>query len=155
MNVPVVLSVARIHIDATGALAATLDGEPYAADRDLHRGDLQGVLANITAHVKAPVRVEVTEADGTTYCDIATPADQPSEADSAETTTEPANSGIHGAGFRPGERVAVAYVLAHETAADDGSAELRLPAAALARRRGALVLFGLDSRVATLLEEPA
>jgi hypothetical protein len=155
MNIPVVLSVARIDIDATGALAATLDGEPYAPDRDLHRGDLQALLADITEQVEAPVRVEVTEADGTTYCDIATPAATPSEPDSDETIVEPTSSGIHGAGFRPGERVAVAYVLAHETAADDGSAELRLPAAALARRRGALVLFGLDSRVATLLEEPA
>lgn len=155
MNIPVVLSVARFRIDATGSLAATLDGEPHAADRDLHRGDLQALLADITARVKTPVRVEVTEADGTTYCDIATPAAEPPACGRAETIAEPANPGIHGAGFLPGERVAVAYVLAHETAADDGTAELRLPAAALARRRGALVLFGLDSRVATLLEEPA
>lgn len=155
MNVPVVLPVARIRIDDAGLLDASLNGEPYAEGENLRRNDLQRLLADITGDLQMPVRVEVAEADGTTYCDIATPTVQSPEVEAIATGDEPMGAGVHGAGFRPGERVAVAYVVAHGTADAEGAAAMRLPAAALARRHGALLLFGLDSRVATLIGEPA
>lgn len=158
MNIPVVLPVARVRIDDAGELHITLEGEPRESAEHPRRRDLQRVLTDLTREVGTPVRVEVTEADGTTYCDIATPPEAPTAPtapdDAADTTAHP-GSGVHGVGFRPGERVAVAYVLLHQTADAEGAADLHLPAAALARRGGAMLLFGLDSHVATLIEAPS
>ncbi|MFT4011522.1 MAG: hypothetical protein QM655_15915 [Nocardioidaceae bacterium] len=154
MNIPVVLPVARVRVDDAGELHVTLDGEPHGQAEHPRRRDLQQVLADLTREVGTPVRVEVTEADGTTYCDIATPAEAPIGPDAAtDSTTQPC-SGVHGVGFQPGERVAVAYVLLQQTADAEGAAELHLPAA-LARRGGTILLFGLDSHVGTLIEAPA
>jgi hypothetical protein len=55
-------------------------------------------------------------------------------------------------GFRPGEEVAIAYVVARRTADEDGTAALRLPPALLATRRDGLVLLGLSSRVIAAVE---
>jgi hypothetical protein len=155
MNIPVVLPVARVRIDDTGELHVTLDGVPHDSVECPRRGDLHRVLTDLTREVGAPVRVEVTEADGTTYCDIATPVEAPTAPDDAADTTVQPGSGVRGEGFRPGERVAIAYVLLHQTADAEGAADLHLPAAALARRGGAMLLFGLDSHVATLIEAPS
>ena len=155
MNVPVVLPVARVRVDDAGELHVMLDGEPRESAERPRRRDLQRVLTDLTREIGSPVRVEVTEADGTTYCDIATPAEaSTAPSDAADTTAQP-GSGVHGEGFRPGERVAIAYVLLHQTADAEGAAALHLPAAALARRGGAMLLFGLDSHVATLIEAPS
>lgn len=152
MNIPVVLPVARVRIDDAGELHVTLDGEPHGPAEHPRRQDLQRVLADLTREVGTPIRIEVTEADGTTYCDIATPAEGPTAPYAATGTTTQPGAGVHGVGFRPGERVAVAYVLLHQTADAEGAADLHLPAAALARRGGAVLLFGLDSHVGTLIE---
>lgn len=155
MKVPVVLPVAQVRIDDAGILTVMLDGQPYAGGVQLQRRDLQQLLTDITSEVKVPVRVEVSEADGTTYCDIATPTDPSSGPPACEIAEQSAAAGVRGAGFQPGERVAIAYVLAHETADADGAAVVRLPVAVLARRQGAMLLFGCESRVATLIEDPA
>jgi len=155
VNVPVVLPVARIRIDDAGLLSVSLNDEPHAADETYRRADLQQLLADITNDIGSPIRVEVTESDGTKYVDIATPTDEPLSTDAADPGGEPESPGVRGTGFRPGERVAVAYVLLHETADSRGATTLRLPAAALGRRQGALLLFGLDSLVGTLIEHPA
>jgi hypothetical protein len=155
MNIPVVLPVARVRVDDAGELHVTLDGEPHDPAEHRGRRDLQQVLTDLTREVGTPVRIEVTEADGTTYCDIATPAEAPAVPDTvADSATQP-GAGVHGVGFQPGERVAVAYVLLQQTADAEGAAELNLPAAALARRRGVMLLFGLDSHVGTLVEAPS
>lgn len=155
MNIPVVLPVARVRVDDAGELHVTLDGEPYGPAEHPRRRDLQQVLSDLTREVGTPVRVEVTESDGTTYCDIATPTEEPTVPDAAAATTTQPGSGVRGEGFQPGERVAVAYVLLHQTADAEGAAALRLPAAALARRGGAMLLFGLDSHVGTIIEAPS
>lgn len=155
MNIPVVLPVARVRVDDSGQLHVTLDGEPHDPAEPLRRRDLQRALTGLTREVGMPVRVEVTEADGTTYCDIATPSEEPSAPQGADHTTVYPAAGVHGVGFQPGEQVAVAYVLLHQTADAQGAAELHLPAAALARRGGTMLLFGLDSHVGTLIEAPS
>jgi len=152
MNIPVVLPIARVRVDDAGELHVTLDGEPHSADHP-RRPDLQRVLTDLTREAGTPVRVEVIEADGTTYCDIATPTEQP-PGDVADTAAH-SGAGVRGVGFHPGERVAVAYVLLQQTADAEGVAVLRLPAAALARRDGAMLLFGLDSHVGTLIRTPS
>ncbi|MCB0909321.1 MAG: hypothetical protein KDB63_19630 [Nocardioidaceae bacterium] len=145
MRIPSVLSIVDVSVSADGLLGVEVDGEPYAADRPLGRPHLRSVLDEITGALGEPVRVEVREADGTTYVDIATPRDlqEPPEPPDAE---RPAAMS-RGAGFAPGEEVAIAFVLARQTADADGNADVRLPPALLASRRGGLLLVGMTSHV--------
>lgn len=155
MNIPVVLPVVAITVDEDGVLSARLDGQPYADQRPLFRGDLRGLLDEIASELATPVRVEVAEADGTTYADISTPpADDTTQEGSADSLPIRSKPGVAGSGFRPGEQVAVAYVLLHEIADDAGAAVVRLPPAVLSRHQGALVLLGLDSNTVTPLTAP-
>lgn len=151
MKVPVVLPTVRVSVAADGALDVDVDGRPHPAGRALHRGDLRSVIDEVTAALESAVRVEVREADGTTYVDIATPR-APSESAEAPQAAETPGPGLNGKGFRPGEEVAIAYVFAQETADDSGTASLNLPPALLAARRKGLVLFGLTSRVIATVE---
>jgi len=155
MNIPVVLPVVAITVDEDGILSARLDGQPYAAQRQLHRGDLRELLDEITSELATPVRVEVAEADGRTYADIAAPpGDDTTHEDSADASPIRTSPGVTRSGFRPGEQVAVAYLLLHEIADETGAALVRLPPAVLARHHGALILLGLDSNTVTPLTTP-
>jgi len=146
MKIPVVLPTVHVQVTENGALRIDVDGEPHEVDRTLERGDLRTVLDQITTALDSAVRVEVQEADGTTYADIATPPEQQPHPTS-EPATHLAASGISGAGFRPGEEIAVAYVIARQTADKDGTTALHLPPALLATKREGLLLLGLTSRV--------
>ena len=146
MKIPVVLPTIHVEAGVNGILEVDVDGEPYRAEHALGRADLRSVLDEITSALGTAVRVEIREVGGKTYADIATP---PAARDSAETPQamrlpEP---GITGSGFRPGEEVAIAYVFARQTAADDGTASVHLPPVLLAAWRDGLVLFGLTSQV--------
>lgn len=174
MKTPIVLPTVHVAVGDTGALTADIDGTPYAVGRTLYRGDLRKLLTEITRGQQTAVRVEVTEHDGTRYADIAVPpAADPMAAEHAgdaadagqpkptglPTPASPAPThsrpGICGTGFGPGEQVAVAYVLLHQTADPLGRAMIHLPPSALASRRASVVLLGLDSNVAVVLEAPA
>jgi hypothetical protein len=159
MKVPVVLPVVRVVVGETGELTVDIDGSPHGSAQRLCRDHLRSVLDEITAERDSPVRVEVYEADGTAYADIATPptgrdhaSNQPVD---ESTLVEMVSPGIRGSGFRPGEQVAVAYVLLHQTADERGRAAVHLPPSALRRRDAALLLFGLDSKTATVIETTA
>lgn len=154
MKIPVVLPIVRVFVEPTGCLRVELDGEPYGADRALRREDLSKILGEITAEHQTAVRVEVAEADGTTYADIATlsPDTDPPAAVSVPSSPMP---GLRGKGFEPGEEIAVAYVVLHQRADDTGAALFRLPPALLTRRKCALVLVGLTSGVMTRVRESA
>jgi hypothetical protein len=154
MKIPIVLPVVHVSIDAAGALTVDVDGAPYAADHALCRTDLRSVLAEITSSRQSAVRVEVLESDGTTYADIATPPiEHPGVPAGAPGT--PLLPGISGSGFRPGERVAIALVLLHQTADTAGNAIVNLPPSVLAGRRTGMVLFGVDSNAIAQVESPA
>jgi hypothetical protein len=153
MRVPVILPVVHAQLDDRGSLTVDVDGRPYPLDRTLGRGDLRTVLDDITREQHTAVRVEVTELDGTTYVDVVTPPD--------DATTAPAEDaviacigmpGLNGTGFRPGEQVALACVLLHQTADEEGAAVLHLPPALLASHRPSLMLLGLDSKIITPLD---
>ncbi len=154
MKIPIVLPVVHVSIDAAGALAIDLDGTAYGADRVLCRTDLRSVLAEITSSRQSAVRVEVLESDGTTYADIATPPTENPGA-SAGTPSTPSMPGISGSGFRPGERVAIALVLLHQTADAAGNAVVNLPPSVLAGRRTGMVLLGVESNSIAQVEAPA
>lgn len=158
MKIPVVLTVVQVHVDAEGVLSVELDGEPYATDRHLGRADLGALLDELTTDLDTAVRVEVREADGTTYTDIATPPEPPTPADPSP-VTEPSPiarpHALAGAGFDPGEEVALAYMVARQPADADGRAFINLPPALLAATRGGLVMLGLTSQKVAPIKEPA
>ncbi|GAB3488284.1 hypothetical protein [Flexivirga lutea] len=102
MKVPIVLPTVRFDIDTEGRLEVSVDSQPHAEDRRLSRDDLRSVLDEITTSLGTAVRVEVHEADGTTYSDIETPAEGTAP-DAVEAGPETATPALAGAGFRPGE----------------------------------------------------
>jgi len=156
MKIPIVLPVVHVHAEDAGTLSIDVNGKPYDAGRELRRPDLQRLLDTITAELDSPIRVEITEVDGTTYADIATPPSEPTDKPPDQRpATEAVGAGLSGSGFQPGEQVAVAYVLLRQTADADGATVVHLPAAAIAGRGGSLLLFGLDSKASALLESPA
>lgn len=153
MKIPVVLSVVHVAIGADGVLAIDVDGVPRDSEQGRTRGDLRAVIDEITSDLGAPVRVEVREADGSTFTDVATPpTPAPAAAEQPATTPPPA---LAGAGFQPGEEVALAYVVVRQNADAEGNASLNLPPALLAATRGGLVLLGMASRTVTPFEAPA
>jgi hypothetical protein len=158
MKIPVVLSAVEVHIDAEGTLSVTLDGRPYAADRHLGRAELGPLLDDITTDRDSAVRVEVHEADGTRFADIATPPEHPAPAGhppAEEPSPIARPHALAAAGFDPGEEVALAYVVTRQPADSDGHATVNLPPALLAATRGGLVMLGLTSQKVAPVEAPA
>ena len=147
-RVPVVLSVVRVDVDSRGQLQVAINGETYDVPAVLARRGrdaLRSIVDDIT-QLLGPVRVEVTESDGTVFTDIATPPD-PSHSEPGPTPASIVHRGeVAGAGFLAGEEVAVAVIVAHRSAASDGTARLRLPPAVAAARQGRVVLVGRTSR---------
>lgn len=154
MKIPVVLSVVHVAIDSDGVVAVDVDGVRRVSEQSRTRGDLRAVIDEITSEVGAPVRVEVREADGSTYADIATPPDAPAP-EAAEPPPNPSTPALAGAGFQPGEEVALAYVVVRQNADAEGNASLSLPPALLAATRGGLVLLGMSSMTVTPFDAPA
>jgi hypothetical protein len=154
MKVPVVLTTVRFDVDTEGRLEVSVGGQPHAEDRTLSRHDLRSVLHEITTSLGTAVRVEVHEADGTTYSDIETPAENASAA-AAQPGPEAATPALAGSGFRPGEKVALAYVLARQEADANGNAAITLPPALLSATRHGLVFLGLTSLTVVPVEAQA
>jgi len=154
MRIPVVLSVVHVAIDADGVLAVDVDGVPRDSEQGRTRGDLRAVIDEITSDLGAPVRVEVREADGSTFTDVATPP-TPAPAALEQPPTLPPPPALAGAGFQPGEEVALAYVVVRQNADAEGNASVNLPPALLAATRGGLMLLGMTSRTVTPFEAPA
>ena len=101
-------------------------------------------MDEITTGVGTAVRIEVREADGSMFADIATPRDRPSPTESGREAAT-ARPVLTGAGFHPGEDVALAYVVVRQTADMDGTTAINLPPALVMAARKGLVLLGLSS----------
>lgn len=154
MKVPVVLTTVRFDVGTDGRLRVSVDGQSHAEDRTLSRHDLRSVLHEITTILGTAVRVEVREADGTTYSDIETPAEGAAAA-AAEPESETATPALAAAGFHPGEQVALAYVVARQEADASGNAAINLPPALVAASHHGLVLLGLTSLTVAPVEAQA
>jgi hypothetical protein len=154
MKIPIVLATVHIDIDTAGVLSVDIGGKPYAADRQLNRADLRSILDEITTTQETAVRVEIREADGTLYADIATPPETPAPASDDPMPPMPPPA-LAGAGFSPGEEVALAYIVARQSADSDGNTSINLPPALLAATRGGLVMLGLTSQTVAPIEAPA
>lgn len=146
-RIPVVLPVVHVTVDGRGLLQVAINQEAYdvpEAQARRGRDALKDIVEDITQRL-GPVRVEVTETDGTVFTDIATPTDL-SQAEREPTRPSVRCPGeVAGTGFLPGEEVAVAVIVTHQPAGADGTARLRLPPALLAGRQGRMVLLGRTS----------
>jgi hypothetical protein len=154
MKVPVVLSTVAIHVDADGRITVTVDDQQYAEDRDLRRDDVRSVVDEITTNLQTAVRIKLHEADGATYDDYATPPELPASVTEERRLPTPAPA-LAGAGFQPGEEVALAYVVARQSADENGKAAINLPPALVNAAQSGLVLLGLSSLTVAPIEAPA
>lgn len=132
-EMPVVLPHVVMDITSDGRMSVTVDGEAHESEPfapPWRREDFAAILDQLTDQRRSPVRVEVREADGTTFTDIITPGKRrrpdPEPEPDAQAPAAPALLGLHGGGFVPGEDVAVAVVVAHAEAAPDGTARVLL-----------------------------
>lgn len=155
MRIPVVLSTVHVEVGADGDLSVDIGGEPYAVDRRLRRAELASVLGEITTALGTAVRVEIHESDGTTYADITTPPEEPRDRDAPEPADQVPVSGLSARGFQPGEEVAIAYVVARQTADGSGHTAVQLPPALASAHRHGFVLLGMRSQVVAAIEQPS
>lgn len=154
VRVPVVMPLVEVIVGPTGHLTVNLDREPYSSEGTLHRGDLTAVVNDIANDLGTPVRVEVREADGSTFTDILTPPGPTSGEPPVAPPALASAFGISGSGFAAGEQVEVCVVVAHQVADTDGNAQLRLPPTLLADHPH-VVLVGRTSGTIALSEGPA
>lgn len=154
---PVVVPVVEFTISADGAMTVTVDGAPYLPEPfapGWRRESFPAILDALAARHRMPLRVQVREADGSTFTDIITPPRErptarPWERPTPETVSPPipaAQPVLHqvaGAGFVPGEDVAVAIIHAHTDASPDGTARALLTTdQAVAAVTGEVILLG-------------
>jgi hypothetical protein len=149
------MPLVQVSVGEHGHLTVLLDREPYCADGVLRRDDVTRVLDEIAAALGTPVRVEVHEADGSTFTDIILPSEQaptsaPAPADRVRESLGSAFA-ISGEGFTAGEQVEVCVVVARQIADKDGMARLRLPSALLTAHPS-VVLVGRSSGAVALGE---
>ncbi|RLP67648.1 hypothetical protein D9V30_13520 [Mycetocola reblochoni] len=152
------MPVVEFTITDDGAMTVTVDGatylpEPFAPG--WRREAFPTILDALTARYRSPLRVQVHEADGSTFTDIITPprerpAPRPWEVPPPDDVmaapvraVPPVLHQVEGAGFVPGEDVAVAIIHAHTDASSNGTARALLTAeqAALAVT-GEVILLG-------------
>ncbi|SBT28689.1 Recombinase [Propionibacterium freudenreichii] len=75
--VPVVLPHVVITVTAAGTMSIAVDGQPHLPEPfapPWRREDFASILDHLTEKLRSPVRVEVVEADGTSFTDIITPS---------------------------------------------------------------------------------
>lgn len=124
----------RVAVAPDGALSVTVDGAPFTAPEALRplRRDTFGALADhLTAALDSPIRVEVHEADGSTFTDILTPPRRrsrfaapepafPQQASAPAAAVPAVLFEVSADGFVPGEDVALAVIVAHSDAGPTG-----------------------------------
>ncbi|WP_228389104.1 hypothetical protein [Cumulibacter manganitolerans] len=125
-GVPVVLPHVVMDIAEDGRMTVTIDRTPHLPEPfapPWRREDFASILDHLTDQRRAPVRVEVREADGSVFTDIVTPGKRrrPDPQPMPEPAV-PALPVLYGEGFVPGEDVAIAVVIAHSDAGPDGAA---------------------------------
>ncbi|MFG3398241.1 hypothetical protein [Streptomyces parvus] len=127
--VPAVLPNVVIAVADTGEVTVTIDDAPYAPEPFApawRREDFARLIDQITDQRHSAIRVEVRESDGTVFTDIIAPARRhtPEAAPDPQPASTPTAEFVEfrGAGFVPGEDVAVAVVITHTDARHDGTA---------------------------------
>ena len=155
MKIPVVLSTVHVTIGADGHLDVDVDGTPHRREQALGRGDLRSVLDEVTTELGTAVRVEIREADNTTYTDFAPPPPALETSPNVDVPNPVSQPGLHGHGFLPGEEVVVAYVICTQTADAGGQTGLNLAHALLGKRGCQLLMGGRTSATVAESSQPA
>ncbi|QAY63245.1 hypothetical protein ET495_08300 [Xylanimonas allomyrinae] len=157
----VTLRRATITVLDDGSLAVTLDGEPFdGAAEWLAVGEpaIRAVLPALAGAAGQTVRVDIHLPGGRHLVEYLTP-DDVGDGDAPASASPPAGAqpvrrsgggtvfGVAEQGFRPGEVVSVAVVVAATHADATGLATLRMPPGLLAGRPLELMLLGHTSGV--------
>ncbi|GAB2548185.1 hypothetical protein GCM10027033_00960 [Leucobacter ruminantium] len=167
------LPLVQMTVHEGGAMTVLVDGTVYPPPQHApawSRASFSMILDAITAQLGQAVKVVVTESDGSTFTDIATPVRRrasyiaPTPAPTAAPTPQPAHHhdgisapgpmlSVSGSGFLAGEDVAVAVVLTHTSAAPDGrvSAHVAAPPELVGAGSGELVLLGRISETVSIV----
>lgn len=136
----VVLPHVVVQVNGDGTLTVSVDGVPFEPGEFApawRRSTFGTLIDAVTEDRRAPVRVEVHEADGSTFTDIIAPGKRrrPEPAPKVESQEKP-SAGVElvevtGDGFVPGEDVAVAIIVSYTDATPTGVARVLLDAAQL------------------------
>ena len=150
--VPVSITLVVLDVREDGTVAVTVDGSPLHPDPfapPWRRSSFGQIIDRATDDRTTPERVEVREADGTTFTDIIaaqrrqTPDPTPEREEPAPRTVFKT---VEGDGFVPGEDVAVAVVTGHTDASGTGTARALIDPARLGPDAASgvveVVLFG-------------
>lgn len=123
------MPVIRLAVHDDGTMSASVDGEPLAppvAEGVWRRGSFARIVDQVTAERMIPARVEVTEADGSTFTDIITATARKNIPAADLPKPEPADAPrlleVTGEGFVPGEDVALCRIIRHTDATATGTA---------------------------------
>lgn len=165
VELPVTVPHLVLRIDETGTVTATLDGQQVPPPEQVEawrRGTFATLVDHVTNDRALPVRVTVHESDGTTFTDLLPPVTRHTPPP-AETAEEPsvkrrrrARELIEvdgGAGFVPGEDVAVALIITHTDATPAGRVRALIETASIREVTGSeVVLLGRVSGTVTVKE---
>jgi len=169
--VPPVLPVIRVTVHSDDDVEVSVDGIMLVSG-PINRSALGAVVSSIVTERGVPVRVELTEADGRQFADIvvpepprspfappAAPATVPAApalvpvpsppAASPTGATTPLLYRVEGAGFIPGEDVAVAIIVRATSADHRGVAQALVDSRELPADAGGVLLFGYISGTLT------
>lgn len=157
---PVNLPVATLTVHADGTLTVSVDGtpvDPEPPDSPWQRQSVPAILDRLGELSTGALRLEIREADGTTFTDIITPSDhhhsRPPGGATPPTVTSPGTP--HSGGFVPGEDVAIAVVIGHSRVRPDGT--ISNPPTALQATlaaSGEVILLGRTSGAHTTRPRP-
>ena len=126
---PVTMPVIRLTVKDNGTMTATVDGEPFPSplgEGAWRRGSIARIVDEVTSERMIPARLEVREANGSTFTDII-PATARKQAPAItrpepEPVAQPELVEVTGDGFVAGEDIALCVVVRHSDATPDGTA---------------------------------
>lgn len=127
-SVPVSIPIVVLDVREDGTVAVTVDGSPLHPDPfapPWRRSSFGQIIDRATDHRTTPARVEVREADGTTFTDIIAAQRRRAPYPTSEPKEPAPRTVFHtveGDGFVPGEDIAVAVVTGHTDASGTGTA---------------------------------
>ncbi|AZS40084.1 hypothetical protein CVS54_01407 [Microbacterium oxydans] len=166
--VPVSIPLVVLDVHEDGTVTVTVDGkrldpDPFAPP--WRRSSFGQVIDRATNDRTTPARVEVREADGTTFTDIiaarrrrSRPEPEPEPEPEPKTSNGPVFHTVEGEGFVPGEDVAVAVVIGHTDAAHTGTARALIDPAGIGVDRSSgvieVILFGRVSGTTIIRRVP-
>ena len=152
-SVPVSIPLVVLDVREDGTVTVTIDGKPLAPEPfapPLRRSSFGQIIDRATNDRTTAVRVEVREADGTSFTDIIAPRRRTTQAkpEAEQPVSGPAFLAVEGDGFVPGEDVAIAVISGHTDAAGTGTARTLVnPAQLSADASGGIVEVLLFGRV--------